>query len=87
MVIMEWLAGILTDASVKFTNPGTGKPMLFISTEPIYTKKWTNFGVNKRSPWLEQMNDILIRCLGLGKTVCNDLEVKFWVKELFLEGQ
>ena len=56
MVIMEWLAGILTDASVKFTNPGTGKPMLFISTEPIYTKKWAGFCMNKRSPWANRLN-------------------------------
>ena len=60
-VLIQWYVAMVAESMKYFTDPRTGRSLLYLHPEPIYTKKWASFCLNKRNPWVEQMNMVMQR--------------------------
>ena len=83
---MEWYSGILLEVYKRYLNPGTGKPLVYISPRPVYNIKWITLGANKRNPWNEQMDKLIQRAIDFGLPDQWRLRTLRQIKEHFLAG-
>ena len=60
LIMMEWTSAMLGDVYMRYTNPGTEEPLIYVSSEPVITKKPSAMMVNKQRQWTEQFNNVIM---------------------------
>ena len=56
LIVIEWHGGLSGVVYRRFSNPGSGKPLIHVSQNHIFTTPICSFGVKKMSPWAEQFS-------------------------------
>ena len=59
LILIEWYSGFVGEIYKYYTKPSSGEPLIYLSPNPVFTYKYSGLGINKMTPWAEQMNFII----------------------------
>ena len=58
---LQFSSGLKSDIFIKYTDPGTGKPLVFVSDKPVFYFNLSGMGFYKINFWAKKFNKWLIR--------------------------
>lgn len=60
-IILNFKSGLESDIFIKYTIPGSGKTLVFLSQDPIFYFNLSGIGFNKINFWVERFNELIRR--------------------------
>ena len=60
-IYLDFKSGLESDIFIKYTVPGTGEPMMYMSRNPVFYFNLSGLGFNKMNFWSKRFNEIISR--------------------------